>query len=139
LALLLPLLLPSQALAWGATGHQVVADIAERHLSPKARMAVQELLGEETMASVSTWMDRVRSQPDHRHTNTWHWVTIPDGVTYAQTAKKSEGDVVEAIGRMAATLRSDTASVGGKRLALRYLIHMVADLHQPLHVGNGVD
>jgi hypothetical protein len=132
-------LAPVIVLGWGTTGHEVVADIAERHLTPKARAAVQELLVDETMASVSNWMDRVRAQAGYRHTNTWHWVTIPDGLTYAESEKKPEGDVVEATVRMAATLRSDTASVANKRLALRYLIHMVGDLHQPLHVGNGLD
>ncbi len=132
-------LLPATCLGWGATGHEVVADIAEMYLTPKARAAVEQLLGEETMASVSTWMDRIRSQPEYRHTNTWHWVTIPDGQTYATIERKPEGDVVEATERMVAMLKSDTASLAGKRLALRYLIHLVGDLHQPLHVGNGVD
>lgn len=130
---------PLALLAWGATGHQVVADIAERHLNARSRAAVQDLLGEETMASVSTWMDRVRAQAGYRHTSTWHWVTIADGLSYASSEKNPKGDVVEATDRMVATLRSDTASLANKRLALRYLIHLVGDLHQPLHVGNGLD
>ncbi len=136
---LILLFIPTLSFAWNTTGHAVVANVAECYLEPKARAAVQELLVDETMASVAGWMDRVRSQPDHRHTSTWHWVTIPDGMTYASSEKNPKGDVVEAIERMAATLGSDTASIGQKRLALRYLIHMVGDLHQPLHVGNGLD
>jgi len=133
------LLIPLNAIGWGTTGHQVVADIAARHLDPKAQAVVQELLGEESMASVSTWMDQIRAQPRYRYTNTWHWVTIPDGMRYDDIEKKPEGDVIEATERMVAILRSDTASRDDKEFALRLLIHMVGDLHQPLHVGNGLD
>jgi hypothetical protein len=133
------LLLPLNCLAWGATGHQVVADIAARHLDHKALAAVQDLLGGESMASVSTWMDQIRSQPKYRYTNTWHWVTIPDGMRYDDIDKKPEGDVIEATERMVAILKSDTASRDDKEFALRLLIHLVGDLHQPLHVGNGLD
>jgi hypothetical protein len=100
---------------------------------------VQELLGGESMASVSTWMDQVRSQAAYRHTSTWHWVTVPDGLTYAESEKNRRGDVVEAIGRMGELLASDTASLEDRRFALRCLVHLVGDLHQPLHVGNGLD
>jgi len=137
--LLLLLIVPQNAVAWGATGHQVVADIAARHLNPKAQKAVKDLLGEESMASVSTWMDQIRSQPKYRYTNTWHWVTIPDGMRYDDIEKKREGDVIEATERMVAILKSDSASRDEKEFALRLLIHMVGDLHQPLHVGNGLD
>lgn len=139
LLLSLAILIPITSLAWGATGHQVVADIAARHLNPKAQAAVQDLLGGESMASVSTWMDLIRAQPKYRYTNTWHWVTIPDGMRYADSEKKPEGDVTEATERMVAILKSDTASRENKEFALRLLIHMVGDLHQPLHVGNGLD
>ncbi len=137
--LVLLLLLPQNALAWGSIGHEVVADIAARHLNPKAQKAVYDLLGGESMASVSTWMDKIRSQPKYRYTNSWHWVTIPDGMRYADSEKKPEGDVIEATERMVAMLKCDTASREDKELALRLLIHMVGDLHQPLHVGNGLD
>jgi hypothetical protein len=139
LSLLLVALLPSHGFGWGSTGHQVVADIASHYLDPKARIAVQDLLGGESMASVSTWMDQIRSQSKYRYTNTWHWVTIPDGMHYDDIEKKPEGDVIEATERMVTILRSDTASRDDKEFALRLLIHLVGDLHQPLHVGNGVD
>jgi hypothetical protein len=139
LVLLLVLLVPLRALAWGATGHQVVADIATRHLDARTKQAVQDLLGGESMASVSTWMDQIRKQPKYRYTNTWHWVTIPDGMRYEDIDRKPEGDVIEATERMVAILKSDTASRDDKEFALRLLIHMVGDLHQPLHVGNGLD
>lgn len=127
------------ALAWGPTGHRVVGAIAEQHLTRKARKAVHRLLGDTSLAIASTWMDEVRSDPRYDATHDWHWVTIPDGSTYAASEKNPHGDVVEAIDRMKAILRSDTATTEHKRTALRFLVHLIGDLHQPLHVGRGDD
>lgn len=138
---LLPLLLllPVPAFAWGATGHRVVGTIAEDHLSAKARKAVHRILGEESMAIAATWMDEVRSDHTYDYTRDWHWVTIPDGSTYAQAEKNPKGDAIEAIDRMVAKLKSDTLSPARKLFCLKVLIHLVGDLHQPLHVGRGDD
>lgn len=137
--LFLPLLLSGPASAWSAAGHRVVARIAEAHLTPTAKAAVDAILNGETMAGVAPWMDVARGQPKYRFTNTWHWVTIPDGKTYAEIDHKPEGDVVQAIVRMTALLASDTTTAANKEFALRCLVHLVGDLHQPLHVGNGLD
>ncbi|MFT3885111.1 MAG: S1/P1 nuclease [Flavobacteriales bacterium] len=131
--------LPLTALAWGPTGHRTVGEIAEHHLSKKAAKAVQRILGDEGLAIASTWMDDVRSDSTYDGTHDWHWVTIPDGSTYAASVKNPDGDVVEAIGRMQALLRSDTVPLERQRIHLRMLIHLVGDLHQSLHVGRGDD
>ena len=133
------LFLSAATYAWGPTGHRVVGTIAEQHLTPRARRAIHQLLGDTSLAWVSTWMDEVRSDQRYDDTHDWHWVTIPDGATYASSEKNPKGDVIEAIGRMEDILRSDTASVPRKREALKFLVHLVGDLHQPLHVGRGDD
>jgi hypothetical protein len=125
--------------AWGPTGHRVVGTVAEQYLTPKARKAVQHILDGESVAMASTWMDEVRSDSTYDHVRDWHWVTIPDSSTYAASAKNPNGDLVEAIERMKAVLRSDTASPESQRECLRFLIHLVGDLHQTLHVGRGDD
>lgn len=132
-------LLPLRVSAWGPTGHRTVGEIAEHHLSRKARKAVHRILGDERLAMASTWMDDVRSDRAYDATHDWHWVTIPDSSTYAASAKNPHGDVVEAIGRVQAMLRSDTVPLERQRIYLRMLIHLVGDLHQPLHVGRGDD
>ena len=111
----------------------------QQHLGKKAKKAVYRILGTESLAIASTWMDDVRSDHAWDHTRDWHWVTIPDGGTYASAERNPKGDVVEAIGRMQALLRSDTVPAERKREHLRMLIHMVGDMHQPLHVGRGDD
>ncbi len=133
------LLQPLQALAWGATGHRTVGAIAEQHLSKKARKAVHRILGNESMAIDATWMDDIKS--DHRYDfmRDWHWVTIPDGSTYDQAEKNPKGDAVEAIGRMIVALKSDTLTAERQAICLKVLIHLIGDLHQPLHVGRGDD
>lgn len=125
--------------AWGPTGHRTIGAIAENHLSKKARKAVQRILGDESLAIAGNWMDDVRSDDVYDQTHDWHWVTIPDGSTYEVSAKNPDGHVVEAVERMKMLLRSDTATASTKRTALRFLIHLVGDMHQPLHVGRGDD
>ncbi len=131
--------LPLTATAWGPTGHRAVGQIAERHLTKKARKAIIRILGSEGLAMAGTWMDDIRSDHAYDHTHDWHWVTVPDSSTYALSAKNPDGDVVEAIERMKAILRTDTAAMERKRAALRMLVHLVGDIHQPLHVGRGDD
>lgn len=133
------LLQPVTAYGWGQTGHRVVGEIAEQHLSKKARKAVQRILGTESMAMVANWMDDIKSDRSYDYMRDWHWVTIPDGSTYADAEKNPKGDVVEAIERMVVALKSDTLTPERQAFCLKVLIHLVGDLHQPLHVGKGDD
>lgn len=137
--ILFSLMYSQKAQAWGQTGHRVVGQVAENHLSRKALRNIKKLLGEESLATASTWMDEVKSDDAYDHTHDWHWVTIPNGKTYAETEKNPHGDLVESIGRMTTILKNDTTSKERKVMALRFLVHLVGDLHQPLHVGNGED
>lgn len=133
------LTLPSPAAAWGPIGHRVVGRIAEHHLDPGARSAVACLLGSASLAQVATWPDDVRSDPAWKRADPWHYVSIDDGETYETTAKSPGGDVVEAIGRFTAVLRDPAAPREQKAEALRFLVHLVGDIHQPLHVGRRAD
>ena len=141
LGALLPMLVlqPFTAFAWGPTGHRVVGQIAEDHLSTKAQKAVHRILGDESLATAATWMDDVRSDHAYDYMRDWHWVTIPDGSNYTAAEKNPDGDAVEAINRMVTALKSDTLSPARQLFCLRVLIHLVGDLHQPLHVGRGDD
>ena len=73
-------------LSWGIVGHRAIGKIAENHLDPKAKMAVQELLGSQSLADVATWADEVRPQPEYKHTGGWHFINLPLGlVAFAAT------------------------------------------------------
>lgn len=124
---------------WGQNGHRVVGDIAADYLTPKAQKEIDRVLGHESMAIASTWMDHIKSDPAYDHTHDWHWVTIPDGITYEETEKNPDGDLISAIQTFTKELKSGNISAKAEKKKLRMLIHLVGDIHQPMHVGNGDD
>lgn len=133
---------PTAAFAWGKTGHRVIGAIAQRHLTPQAAAGVKRILGVETLAEASTWPDFMRSDPSdfwQHQASPWHYVTVPQGKTYAQVGAPPEGDAVTALTRFSAIVRDRKATFADKKLALRFITHLVGDLHQPLHAGNGTD
>ena len=123
------------AFAWGSVGHQVIATLAEKQLTPKAQAQVQALLAQEpgsTLASISTWADERKNLTTAR----WHFLNFPrDSCTYDKARDCPEGNcVVGAIDRQLEVLNSN-ASDAQKLIALKYVVHFVGDLHQPLHLG----
>ncbi len=135
-------LMPSAAFAWGKTGHRVVGAIADRYLTPNAKAGITAILGSETVEEASTWPDFMRASPDEfwqKVAGAYHIVTVPKGKTYAEVGPPQQGDAVTALKQFSATVRDPRASVADKQLALRFIIHIVGDLHQPLHVNNGLD
>ena len=132
--------LPSPALAWGKTGHRVVAAIADTQLSGLARAHVREILGPgESLDDAANWPDEMRSDPAtfwQKTSTPWHYVTL-NGITYDHAPP--EGDALEALDRFTRVLRDPKADLDDKQLALRFVIHIVGDLHQPLHVGKCCD
>jgi len=137
--LVVVLFVAPDAFGWGQTGHRVVGYVAQQRLSPEAKEQLDELLNGESLAQVSTWMDEIRSDSAYDHTHTWHWVTIPDGMRYAETEKNPDGDALGKTREIIGALRADTLAVEKERDYVRYLVHLVGDLHQPLHVGTGQD
>lgn len=127
------------AYSWGPTGHRVVGLIAERHLSKKAKKAIDRLLKKETLAEVSTFMDFIRSDNTKRHMSPWHYMTIPSGSTYEEAGTPKNGDVYVTINRLREELVSKKFTEEDEAFALKCLVHLIGDLHQPLHVGNGED
>ena len=133
-------LVPSPALAWGKTGHRVVAAIADKQLSGLARAQVEQILGPgESLDEAANWPDWMRSDPAQfwQKTSTpWHYVTL-NGIIYDHAP--SEGDALEALARFTKTLQDPGANLADKQMALRFIVHLVGDLHQPLHVGKCCD
>ena len=124
---------------WGIIGHRTIGAIAQEYLSKKAKKNISKVLVGENMAIASTWMDEVRSDSTYDYMETWHWVTIPEGMNYDETEKSETGDALEAIERMIAKLKQGDLSQKEEVEALKVLIHLVGDIHQPLHVGTGED
>lgn len=136
-------LAPAQpAAAWGPIGHRITGAIAERNIDGQTRAHITAILGRETLAEAATWPDEERSNPDQfwqETANPFHFVTLPQGMTVEQLVHPPEGDAATALEGFTATLRDPAASRADKALALRFVVHIVADLHMPLHVGKGDD
>ena len=131
---------PTPAMAWGKTGHRVVAALADAQLSGLARAHVQEILGfGESLDEAANWPDEMRSAPSpfwQKTATPWHYVTL-NGVLYDHAPP--EGDALDALKLFSAALKNPAASRKEKQLALRFVVHLVGDLHQPLHVGKCCD
>ena len=132
-------MVPSYGWTWGSQGHQIIATIAQSQLTPAARKEVDRLLALEpgaTLESVSTWADEHRNPA----TAAWHYVNMPRGncVYEAQRDCPDGRCVVEAIQKQSDILQS-SVSDDKKLLALKYLVHFVGDVHQPLHAGYADD
>jgi hypothetical protein len=127
------------AFPWGATGHRVIGAVAQKYLSKNAKRNIEKLLGYESMAMASNWMDEIRSDSTYRYANDWHWVTIPDGMTYAQSEKNPKGDLIQTIERLITELKNKKLTPAQELVHLKMLIHLIGDVHQPLHAGRGED
>lgn len=130
---------PTAAFAWGPHGHRIVGRIAESHLTDEAARAVDCLIGPESLAQAGTWADEIRSDPSWKKADPWHYISIDDNETLETTERNPAGDVVEALQRFEAVLRDPQATRQAKREALKFIVHFVADIHQPLHVGRRDD
>ena len=124
-----------QSFAWGVTGHRATGWIADRYLNTKAKKKVKKILNQESLARVSTWMDEIRSDSTYNYSADWHWVTIADGQTYDQSTKNPNGDVIMTIERIVKELKMHTLSAKQESEYIKMLVHLVGDIHQPLHVG----
>jgi len=142
LAAIAALCIPSNAMAWGQLGHRVIGELAEERIGGKTRAQIELILGEEDLAEASTWADEQRSNPApfwQEEAGPFHYVTVPEGTTYADVGPPEEGDALSALVRFAAIVRDPAASQEQKALALRFIVHIVGDVHQPLHAGSGED
>lgn len=140
----------SSAFAWSGDAHQLVANLAYERLTPAARSEVNRLIATqsanvqgcsiENFARASTWPDCVRRRSGYTQTAPYHYINIPiTGATTIQDDCQEVGCIREAIGRYELTLANRSASDRERLEALAFLSHLIADLHQPLHVSNNCD
>ncbi|MBR9727557.1 S1/P1 nuclease [Shewanella intestini] len=126
---------PQLALAFGKKGHQIVAMIAQDNLTIAAQRQVFALTKGQSLAQISTWADSVRNTKKWRGTAPWHYVSIADDQTWQTRKRNKKGDILQALTQLEATLANPNALTHNKAEALAFYVHLLADLHQPLHVG----
>ncbi len=133
------ILIRSVCFAWGRDGHRITGFIAAKYLTPQAAAAVKDLLGEQTLADVSTWPDEIRRE--RKHTAPWHYANpAPDSTGFnLERDCPDEGCVVSAIIKYSYVLRDKSAPRKDRVEALKFVVHFVGDVHQPLHLGRKRD
>ena len=127
------------AFGWGQKGHDVTVYIAENHLTPESLAKITELLDGKSMVYWANWLDNASHTPEYSYTKTWHYKNIDDGVAYEEAPLHPDGDVIRAIYSQIETLQDPDASKEDKQLALKILVHVTGDLHQPMHMGHATD
>ena len=125
------------AYAWGPEGQMVVASVAEKHLSSTAGVKIKSIIQNSSLADLATWADDARRLPEWNYTGSWHYIDVPVSRKGSLTADVPN-DVREAIYFSVEKLSSDLQS-GEKLVWLKFLIHFMGDIHQPMHVGNPDD
>lgn len=125
------------ALAWGAQGHRITGAAAEQMLSARARIVVGQLLNGGGLADAATWMDEERRTLGPK-VGKWHYDNIP--VCGSPVARCDKGDcLTERLPSLFYVLRDKGASHEKRSEALKMIVHMVADIHQPLHAADNDD
>lgn len=130
--------------AWGPDGHRIVAALAQRHLSPAAEAEVERLLAPEhtrSLADIATWADDIQDDPSQQAlwqaTHTLHYINFGDRRCDYQPPRDCRDGrcVVGALQHYVAVLGDRSKSDAERRQALKFVVHFVGDVHQPLHAG----
>lgn len=127
--------------AWGPMGHDVVASIAEQHLNRKTKRKINRLLGGRSIVYYSSWMDNIQNSPywenGYNQTKTWHYANVDKGLTYQTMQKNENGDVVNSLEMLTDAMinRYDELTDSMKVDYVKMIVHMVGDLHCPMHAG----
>ena len=133
------LYLPFTTMAWGVLGHRIVGQIADSYLTPAAKNAIHKILGTETVALATNWPDFIKSDTSFAYLSPWHYVNIKAGMTMEEVddflEKDTAVDAYTKINFLIKQLKNKKLSSPNKVFYLRLLIHIVGDIHQPMHVG----
>lgn len=127
--------------AWGPKGHDVVAAIAEQNLTKKAKKELNKLLDGRSIVYYSSWMDNIQNSPywenGYNATKTWHYANVDKGHTYQTMQKNEKGDVITGLVMLtdALTNRYDELTDSMRVDYVKMIVHMVGDLHCPMHAG----
>ena len=145
---LLLLTLSSQAFCWGQNGHRIVGHIANSHLTETTRKAIKPLLAGDLLPEVATWADEMRSAPDdfwQKKSGRWHYINVEQPEAFepehyhVPQDKDDVEDIYGATLKAIAVLKSRRAPLEEQQFYFRFLVHLVGDIHQPLHAGHAHD
>lgn len=122
--------------AWSKTGHEIIAQIAKHYLDKSVATKVQSHLGKMSFEETANWMDQIKSNHVYDNLKSWHYVNIEKDATYVST---KDPNIINALMGVIESFNKTTSAKASINLNLKYLFHLIGDLHQPLHVGYGND
>lgn len=135
--------LPFQSMAWGMLGHRIVGEIADSYLNKKARIEIRKILGNESIAISSNWADFIKSDPSYNYVSSWHYVDFDKQFSYPEMQvflkQDTSTNAYTKISFMVNELKNKSLPQDKKAMYLRLLIHIVGDIHQPMHTGKVSD
>lgn len=122
--------------AWSKEGHHIICAISRQYMSDQAKDSIQKYLGDLSFEEASVWMDEARRQAGHAYLNSWHYINIEKDQTYVEDKKPN---LINRLQLAMYNLKNKLGDFQTKQFNLKVLIHLIGDLHQPLHVGYGSD
>jgi len=135
--------LPMKTMAWGMLGHRVVGQIADSYLTKKARRNIALILGDESLAMASTWADFIKSDKNYNYLSAWHYIDFDKQMTYPEMQSylklDTAVDAYTKLNLIIAQLKNKNLEPDKKQMYLRLLIHIVGDVHQPMHTAHTTD
>jgi len=124
---------------WGKTGHRVTGQIAEAYLTGKTKRALNDLLDGHSLAYVSTFGDDIKADRAYSKYGAWHYVNYPLGMSYKDSEKSEYGDIIVAIEECINKVKDKKNTREDRVFHLKMLVHLVGDLHQPMHASRSED
>lgn len=129
--------------AWGTTGHRVVAEIAERNLSRKAKKEIKKIIGNQKLAYWANWPDFIKSDNTWKFADSWHYVNMPGDLSHDDFLKElnnsSDDNLYKRALILIDELKKKDLPIEKKQQYLYFLIHIIGDAHQPMHIGRAED
>ena len=120
---------------WSKTGHRVIGKVAQEELTGKTRKALNSLLDGQSLATVSNFADEIKADRRYKEFSAWHYVNIPPGKAYGDVEPSKYGDLVVGIQKCLAMVKNEGNTKADRVFYLKMLVHLIGDLHQPMHVG----
>ncbi len=128
---------------WSQIGHRVVGEVAESYLSCRAKRNIRKILGNESIAISSNWADFIKSDSTMNYLDPWHYINVKSGLNYTDFSNYLQQDtIVDAFTKLnflIKELKNKQTPLDKKQMYLRLVIHIVGDIHQPMHVGRKED
>jgi hypothetical protein len=132
-------LINAKNIDWGKTGHRTVGQIADQYLKGKTKRKIAEILDGQSLAEVANFADDIKSDKRYNKYYTWHYVNMPFDVDYQHSEKNPKGDLVTGISKCKSVISDKNSSKKEKAFYLKLLVHLIGDMHQPMHVGRKGD